>query len=178
MRYIILFVVAAVISFGVYLSTYLGAFKTVAISDEMRGPYTLVYKDHIGPYNKVIEAIGAVEDWAKQNNLDCRLSYGQYFDNPESQEEARLKSQGGCIMKNPPANLPEGFKVQELPERRYVVAVFEGSPGIGPLKVYPRVNKFMEEKNLKQDGAIIEIYEVHSFKEKNAMTTTYLFPVK
>jgi DNA gyrase inhibitor len=178
MRYVLVFVVVTIISFGLYLSTYLGAFKSVEVTEQIRGPYVLVYKEHMGPYHKIVQAIGAVEDWAKQNNLDCHLSFGQYFDNPESKEEARLKSHGGCIMEKAPENLPEQFKTQELPARKYVTAVFEGSPGIGPMKVYPRVNKYMVEKGLTQDGAIIEVYEVHSFAEKNAMTTTYLFPIK
>lgn len=178
MKYILVFVFVMVISFALYLANYLGTFKGVTIKEDIRGPYTMIYKVHTGPYHKIIKAIGAVEDWAKTQNLDCKLSFGQYFDNPEQQEEARLKSHGGCIVSSLPESIPDEFQVQELPQRRYVVAVFEGSPGIGPLKVYPKAAEYMSEHRLTQDGAVIEVYEVHSFAEKNAMTTTYLFPVK
>lgn len=167
-----------VISFSAYLAHYLGAFKGVDIKEEVRGPYTMIYKVHTGPYHKIVTAIGAVEDWAKTQGIDCSLSFGQYFDNPDTQEEARLRSYGGCLVKTAPANLPEEFKAEELPARKYVTAVFEGSPGIGPMKVYPRVNDYMKEHKLQMDGAVIEVYEIHDFAKKNAMTTTYLFPVK
>ncbi|MNJ96674.1 Bacterial transcription activator, effector binding domain [compost metagenome] len=167
-----------VVSFCSYLAYYLGAFKGVEVKDEVRGPYTMIYKVHTGPYHKIVSAIGAVEDWAKTQSLDCKLSFGQYFDNPDTQEEARLKSHGGCIVPAAPASIPEEFKVEEIPARRYVTAVFEGSPGIGPMKVYPKANEYMEKHGLKMDGAVIEVYEIHDFAKKNAMTTTYLFPVK
>jgi AraC family transcriptional regulator len=89
-------------------------------------------------------------------------------------EVGRLRSRGGCIVKEFPATLPEGFKTQEIPERRYVMAVFEGSPGIGPVKVYPKAEVYMKDHNLVMDGAVIEIYVIQSEKE---MTTTYLFPL-
>jgi effector-binding domain-containing protein len=178
MRLILFFMLVVVASFSGYLAHYLGAFKYVTVQTEDRGPYTMIYKVHNGPYHKITAAIGEVEDWAKTQGLDCRLSFGQYLDNPEQQEEARLRSHGGCIVSQKPASVPEQFQMQELPTRKYVTAVFEGSPGIGPMKVYPKAAEYMKEHNLTQDGAVIEIYEIHDFAKKNAMTTNYLFPVK
>jgi AraC family transcriptional regulator len=55
-----------------------------------------------------------------------------------------------------------------------VQAVFDGSPGIGPIKIYPKAETYMKDHQLAMDGAVIEIYVIHSQK---AMTTTYLFPI-
>lgn len=178
MRVILVFMFFVVISFGGYLSYYLGAFKSVEVQEEMRGPYIMLYKVHLGPYHKITAAIGEVEDWAKTQNIDCRLSFGRYFDKPTEQEEARLKSHGGCIVSKMPENIPAQFQIQELPADKYVTAVFTGSPGIGPMKVYPKADEYMKAHNLASNGPVIEVYEIHDFAKNNAMTTTYLFPVK
>lgn len=178
MKYIIVFVTVAVISFGLFLANYLGAFKGVDISEATQGPFKTVYLEHVGPYHKVNKIIEQVEKYMASQGAPCGRTFGEYMDDPQTVEEARLRSKVGCIVETVPANLPEDFKSGEIPQRKYVVAVFTGSPGIGPLKVYPRVNDYMIKQNLKQTGAIIEIYEIHSITEKNAMTTTYLFPVQ
>lgn len=178
MKYVLLFVIAAIISFGIYLSTYLGAFKKVEISQALQGPFKVVYVDHMGPYHKIIKNLEVVEKYFKSKGQACGRTFGEYLDDPQVVEEARLRAKAGCIVDSIPTDLPADFKSAELPAKNYVVAIFTGSPGIGPLKVYPKVNDFMLAHNLKQVGAVIEIYEIHSISQKNAMTTTYLFPTK
>lgn len=177
MKYVLVFIIAAMISFGLYLATYLGAFKGVEITQAKQGPFKIVYIDHIGPYHKMNKEIEIVEKYFIQLGKPCGRTFGEYLDDPQTVEEARLRAKAGCLVDEVPANLPEGFKSGEFPERNYVVASFTGSPGIGPMKVYPRVNDFMKDHGMKQEGAVIEIYEIHSITEKNAMTTTYLFPL-
>lgn len=153
----------------------LGYFKEVVIREEIRGPFLMIYKDHIGPYHKIVSNIEEVEKWVKSNGQDCRESFGQYLDNPEVVEEARLKSRGGCILTSKLENIPEPFKYQEIETKKYVVAEFKGSPAIGPMRVYPKIKAYIFNNNLTPDGAVIEIYVIHSSSE---MTTTYLFPLK
>ncbi|WP_413586810.1 GyrI-like domain-containing protein [Bdellovibrio sp. HCB274] len=178
MRYIIVFVVVMVISFGTYLATYLGAFKGVEISEAQQGPFKTIYIEHVGPYHKVNKVIEKVERFMKEKGVICQRTFGEYLDDPRQVEEARLRSKVGCLIDKMPEGAPEEMKEGEIPARAYVVAVFTGSPGIGPLKVYPRVEAYLQQKNLKQTDASIEIYEIHSITEKSAMTTTYLFPVQ
>lgn len=178
MKYILVFILVAVTSFGLFLANYLGAFKGVEIREAAQGPFPIVYVEHVGPYHKVNKVIEKVEKFMQSQGATCGRTFGEYMDDPQTVEEARLRSKVGCIVTSVPANLPEEFKTGEIPERNYVIAVFTGSPGIGPLKVYPRVNDYMLKKKLKQTGAVVEIYEIHSITEKNAMTTTYLFPVQ
>lgn len=173
LRSFLIAVVLAVTTLGLYMASYLGAFKGVDISESEQGPFKLVYKDHTGSYHKIVSAIEQVEAWARENKIDCTQSFGEYLDDAKTVEESRLRSRGGCIVTEVPQVLPEGFQYRELPARRYVVATFEGSPGIGPLKVYPKVEDFMKERTLTIEGPVIEIYVIHNQK---AMTTTYLFP--
>lgn len=183
-RHTLLAVTIGLALFFLYLLQYTGAFKSVAIGTDERGPYTIIYQDHAGAYHKIVEKLTQVESWAKEKGLNCRLTFGEFFDNPKLSEEGRLKSRGGCLIESSQtaeveaykkASLPKGFKMDEIPRRKVVVALFNGSPGIGPLKVYPKVEDFMKERKLAGDGAVIEIYEV---LDNNNMHTTYLFPVK
>ncbi|HWU42710.1 MAG TPA: GyrI-like domain-containing protein [Bdellovibrio sp.] len=178
MKYVLLFVIAAIVSFGLYLSSYLGAFKSVEISQGTQGPMKIVYIDHVGPYHKMNKDIEVVENFFKSLGKPCGRTFGEYLDDPQVVEEARLRAKAGCVVDEIPANLPADFKSGEFTSGSYVIAIFTGSPGIGPLKVYPKVNDFMKDHHLQQNGAVIEIYEIHSITEKNAMTTTYLFPVR
>lgn len=176
MRYILVFVAVAITAFGLFLSNYLGAWKGVDISHANQGPFTTVYLEHVGPYHKVNKIIEKVEKYMQTQGVTCGRTFGEYMDDPQVVEEARLRSKVGCLVEKAPENMPEEFKSGEIPQRDYVVAIFTGSPGIGPLKVYPRVNDYMLKQDMKQSGPVIEIYEIHSITEKNAMTTTYLFP--
>lgn len=162
-----------------YFGQYLGAFRSVKVGIENRGSMTLIYKEHFGPYHKIVPVINEVEAHFKELNLNCKVSFGEYLDNPRQVDENRLRSIGGCLLQNSDGDkinkLPNELFKKEIPERRYVIAIFEGSPGIGPMKVYPKVEEFMKENNLTPSGPVIETYEIHSEK---AMTTTYYFPIR
>jgi len=161
------------------LAHYLGAFKSVEISEGIRGPFYVLYQEHRGPYHKIVTVIENVEKWAKEQKLSCEWTYGEYLDNPDVVEESRLRSHGGCLFpKAPPltSSLPENFKLEAVESRYYVVAEFQGSPGIGPLKVYPRLEDYLIEHKLTKDGPIWEVYKIED-SLKNKMTTTYLLPV-
>ncbi len=174
------------IIFFLYLFQYTGAFKTVSVDVDERGPYTIIFKPHLGAYHKIVTTIEEVEAWAKANGLKCRLSFGEYFDDPRVVEEGRLNSRGGCILD--PLNkdettrlesvrklMPADFKIAEIPKSRAVVALFTGAPGIGPLKVYPKAEDYISEHKLTRQGSVIEIYEIF---DRKSMQTTYIWPLK
>lgn len=172
--------------FFLYLFQYTGAFKSVTINTDERGPYTIVFKEHIGAYHKIAGVIESVEEWAKANGLKCRLSFGEYFDDPRIVEEGRLKSRGGCLIdplikeesdniESLKASLPPEYKIDVIPKTKAVVALFTGAPSIGPLKVYPVAEEFIADNQLKRRGSIVEIYEVF---DKNNMQTTYIWPLQ
>lgn len=165
------------IIFGIsgYFYWYLGGFKSVTITEKEMGPLVLIYKEHIGAYHKIVPKIQEVETWAKEHKIPCTQTFGEYFDNPQTVEEGRLKSHGGCVVTSIPQELPPEIKSETIPAQNFVTALFEGSPGIGPMKVYPRAEKYFEIKKWKMGSPIFEIYEVHS---ATAMTTTYLFPIQ
>ena len=178
MKYVILFVIVSALSFCVFLANYLGAFRPVEVLEGDRGPLRMVYLDYMGPYHKTVSAIEKVEKWFAEQKLPCQQSYGEYLDKPDSKEENRLRSRGGCLipetLKLPP--LPPEFKEEIRPLKHYVIAEFFGSPGIGPFKVYPKVNDYIAAKRKKPLGSAIEIYEILNASQNDSMKTTYLIP--
>lgn len=182
-KHTIIAVLIGLFIFGLYLAQYVGMFKTVTVGLENRPAFSVVAKKHVGAYHKIVPVIQEVEAWFKKNSLDCRFSFGEYYDNPNTVEEGRLNSIGGCLisekdmtqLKEWSQTLPADYFIKEIPAQRFVVANFEGSPGVGPFKVYPKVQNFSLGNQVLLLGPNFEIYEIF---EKNKMNTTYLFYIK
>lgn len=153
-----------------YLAVHLGFFEPVRITEEIRGPYHLLFEDHRGSYFKIAELIDRVERDVKSKNLDCGKTFGEYFDNPSEVDEDRLRSRAGCLNENPyPATPP--YQSAELPAQKFVVAHFNGSPAIGPWKVYPKAKAYIEQHHLNRRGESLEIYS----RSGESISTEYLF---
>ncbi len=162
----------------------MGAMKPVEISKETFGTVHVLTKDHLGAYHKIVPVISEVENWARANGEPCLQSFGEYFDDPEKNDEDRLKSRGGCLLtktkeeaeKEWAGKIPPGMSIATLEAKAAVKAVYSGAPSLGPVKVYPKVFEYMKLNDLKQAGAIVEIYQ---FDEKTSQgTTAYIFPVQ
>lgn len=162
----------AITLFG-YLYFYLGVNKPVSVAVENRGPFYLIYKSHVGPYHRIVPVIAEVEQWALSHNLACMKTFGEYLDNPETVDEDRLRSHGGCILSAPLAQVPPEYDYQVRPERSYAIGQFQGSPAIGPYKVYPKVRQYLSDNRLKSNSPVIEIYKV----DGNSISTEYLFAI-
>lgn len=175
---------AVLILVGVVVSimTRLGSFKPVAIEHvPMTGPMWLLSKDHLGAYHKIAAMISEIESWSRANGEPCKLTFGEYTDNPEQTDEDRLRSRGGCIISDEShakalqaLSLPQGVSVTSYTIPDALTATFEGSPSIGPLKVYPQVFAQMASLDLRSSGPIFEIYELLS---ATTGRTRYIFPV-
>lgn len=160
MKTLISFIALAVFSMVIGLLIYLGAFKSVRITTTEAGPFRMVYKAHLGAYHKIVPDIEIVERWATSNGEACGSSFGEYIDDPAVVDEDRLHSNVGCLVIGDwTGKLPADLIYRELPRRLFVKADFDGAPSIGPQKVYPRVNTYMNKEKLKPDGAVFEVYE-------------------
>lgn len=184
-KHTIFAVLIGLVVFFLYLLQYTGAFKSVIVATDQRGPYTLIYKDYTGPYHQIVSTIEEVEKWANSKGLKCRLSFGEYFDNPAIVEEGRLRARGGCLLDPKDNNeerifadlkdeLPTDYITEIYPETKAVVALFTGAPGIGPMKVYPKSDEYVKDQGLRKKGTTLEIYEILG---QNQMQTIYIWPV-
>ncbi len=172
MKYFILLFFGTLIFGGLAAYHYLGFSEPVTIVRASQGPFQMIFKDHIGPYHKILRAIEEVEKWAKAAGVTCLNSVGEYIDDPEVVDHDRLRSRGGCIVSELPDQLPKDFGSDTIPAKEYLVATFDGAPSIGPYKVYPKVKAHLQEQQLKPTGSVFEIYSV---RDENKFRTTYLF---
>jgi len=173
------------ISFIVYLMIHLGVWKNPELSMQETKPRKLLTKNHLGPYHKINPVIQSVEAFAKKFEVSCNETFGEYFDDPTVVSEDRLRSRAGCIVpfetdfinsKFTASDLKqEDLELVELPPTKSVIAVFTGSPAIGPYKVYPKIDRYMQTHKLVRKGSVMEVYKITSPTE---MTTTYLVNVE
>lgn len=161
---------------GAYLYFYLGANQPVVVERRQVSGMNLLFKVHRGPYHHINQVIETVEKWAKENNYPCPRTFGEYLDDPRQVPQERLTSNGGCVSETPyeAANLPEGYQVKTLPAADYIHATFDGSPAIGPWRVYPKLAEFAVENKLRTAPSTIEIYTV---LPDSKMKTEYLVPI-
>ena len=161
------------------LLAYLGFFRKMESSEVVREATPIIYREHKGAYHKINEDITEVEKWASSESLPCKYTFGEYLDDPNIVEEARLRSNAGCILDtsvplNVPTKRPTQMQVGAIPAGAYLQVVFEGSPAIGPYKIYPFANGYFKEKGWGKPSRSYEIYEILSSED---MRTTYLFPI-
>lgn len=181
MRHFLIFGLFLILGFIGFMTFHLGAFKPVEIFKEPRGPYYVIAKKHMGAYHTTVKSIEEVEQFLAEKKISCPLSFGEYMDDPAKVETERLRSRGGCLYLEPltlTEPLPSGFEMYQVEVKDYVVALFDGAPSIGPVKVYPKVHEYMDKEKLKSDGSVFEVYEILDKDKPNAMKTTYMFPVK
>ena len=180
LKLIVLYTLGAIISMFVMTAWFLGVFKPVEVSLTEKSDFVLIYKLHEGPYHKINEAIVEVENFALKNSIVCYKSFGEYIDNPAEVDQDRLRSHAGCLFDQDVEawtdrlnnlRLPNGYQVRRVSKANYIRAFFEGSPVIGPLKVYGKVEDWAQEKKLRLQWPSFEVYKVTD----KAIQTEYLF---
>jgi AraC family transcriptional regulator len=153
----------------------LGFFKDVKLEEISSYTFMLLYKSHVGPYHQILEDLQSVEVWAKKNKIDCEKTFGEFLDNPDQTPVERLRSNVGCIVTEKlvlTADDPVQFKTME--HSSFLLATFEGSPAIGPMKVYPKAMQWAQKNKVEFQQGVIEVYTV----EDDNVTTEFFFPIK
>ena len=168
---------AAIAIFLIFRTGYL---KPVTIASGNQGPFYLAYETHSGPYHGIAPVIDKVEKYFKDKNIPCPLAFGRYLHDPDTVEHDRLESHGGCAFPSLTQEIEgaieaSGFKMEKVEKKEYLVAHFEGSPSMGPMKVYPEVKEWMNKYGYKREGAVIEIYQTTG---DDSVHTRYLFSYK
>ncbi len=148
---------------------YVGFFSKIVIKKKEIGPYVLVYEDHKGDYKgtkKIQDDI--YYSLLNKYGIEAFKGFGVYYDDPKKVAKEKLRSIAGCILEEADYDSIEklkenGFNIKEIPRQNSMVVEFPYknplSVFIGIMKVYPEMNKFIEENKLEQKE-IMEIYDV------------------
>lgn len=173
----ILMLVAVII----FLFFKIGAYKSVAVEKTSPPILQLFYTEVIGPYHTIIEPLKKVEAEFKSLGHPCKMTFGHYLSDPETVEHDKLISHVGCAFK--PEESPQLFTLPDGVQEKFFntegrhndvcyKGIFEGSPSIVAMKVYPKLKEAAQKDRvrLNQDSAL----EVYFVEENKVRTEVYL----
>ncbi len=131
-------------------------------------PYTMVYVEHIGDYKKVGPVMDEIYQTLKKADITQQAGMGIYYDNPATTPVDQLKSEVGSIIAPEDVSKVEdlwtSYKVKTIDKNDRIVIAFpyrnKLSYMIGPMKVYPVLEKYITEKGYTTWNAAIELYDV------------------
>ena len=180
MKHIFLIAGSCLAVFVITIFFRLGGHKRVHLETKEIPKAAALFTEHLGPYHQVNSSIVKVETWAMKNNIPCQKTFGVYLDDPNTSDETRLRSEVGCLLEGIEAisiasELPEWLQTKAYPAGKYVIATFTGAPSIGPFKVYPAVDEYIQKERLTKIAPPMEIY---SFTGEREALTTYRFQVE
>lgn len=173
-KYIIASTLIIIAAFLFVILNYVGAFKDVKIEMKEAGPFYLYGLQHRGAYHKIIDSLEKTEASISTVKSSCPLTFGLFYDDPENSEEDRLRSFVGCVTPKPVASPENNYETKTMNKRLFLIAHFQGAPSIGPFKVYPKAEEWMQKKGYRQDGPIMEVYKR---LPQQGIYTKYYFPI-
>ena len=137
---------------------------------------TVLYLEHVGPYDQVGPLCAQLGQHAAVKGLAGNM-VGIYYDDPDMVPAESLRSEVGIVV--PEGTMPDsGYGVQEIPAQKVVYAVFKG-PYEEIAREYPYIMKWMGEKGYKMSGPVIEIYlEAGPNVPPEQQVTEVQFPVE
>ncbi|OGS22945.1 MAG: hypothetical protein A2252_07650 [Elusimicrobia bacterium RIFOXYA2_FULL_39_19] len=150
-----------------------GMFQKIEFKAQDVGAMTMVYTEHIGPYNKIGPKFEIVKKYLDDNKIAYTYGIGEYLDNPAKVRQEELRSYAGYLV-DKPIKTAEPIRVKKIQKNYYVVCTFVGMPMVGPFVVYPKATKWFEKNGYEMTGAAYEIYKI----DGKIMSTDYLFAVK
>lgn len=175
-KWILAPVLLGLLVLATYLYFYLGAHQPVTVQIQPYPDLHLLYKTHIGPYHQINSTLVSIESEAKEHQLSCGKTFGEFLDNPQFVDADRLRSHVGCVLEARLAKAPpDGLLYKVIPSQRYIYATFKGSPAIGPFQVYPKIDDFIAKNRLAMASDVkIELYTV---RQNGSVFTEYLIPL-
>jgi effector-binding domain-containing protein len=165
---IILILILALMALLISVYAYYGGFTKIRFSLSEQGGEVVVYEEMTGDYqNSPIVMDRVYNNLLTNEKIETTRGFGIYYDNPETVETSKLRSELGCIVEGLDsarlAQLSEKYLVKTLPVSRCVSTTmpFKGglSVMIGIMRVYPALNSYLAENKLPDGGPVLEIYD-------------------
>ncbi|MCX6824941.1 MAG: hypothetical protein NTY80_01835 [candidate division SR1 bacterium] len=146
---------------------YLGGFTKLIAQESNMGPYTMAYTGFVGEYGKVGPSMTKVYEVLSGAGIVSYTGAGIYYDDPVVISGALLRSDIGAIIDTQDAKKlanNKNVKITTIPAKNRIVVVFPlkntFSYMIGPMKVYPVITKYMEERGYSHEVPMMELYDM------------------
>lgn len=150
----------------------MGVFEKVEVRERNVEEMILIYEDYEGPYKntKVIQD-RLYYRLLNDKGIETFRGFGIYYDNPKKVSRSKLRSKSGCILEEKDYEkvneLKMEFKIMALAKGQYVYSEFPLKSPLsvwgGIIKVYPKLNKYMKEKEYSEKE-VMEIYDMPNKK--------------
>jgi hypothetical protein len=141
-----------------------GVFDEVAMTAGERGPFFLIYREHVGPYREVKFVKTEVARYlaGRHETIPAR-GFARFLDNPQKVQPENLRSIVGYITDSILSGVTTPYKTDIFLQTRCVSGVFSirshFSQFIGALKFYPRLFRYCRREKLEMAGPVLEIYD-------------------
>jgi DNA gyrase inhibitor GyrI len=150
---------------GLLFLNYIGVFTKTVFKEQMTGPYSLVYKEHLGEYKYAGNTIHEVGALLVKNGIKDGTNFGLFYDDPKKTKKENLRCDAGILFKTAlKIKLPEGLKWKEFPLQNCLIIEYPNknflSVYTGIAKVYPKLFKYAAEKGFKK-APVMEVYEAN-----------------
>lgn len=162
---------AAVVSVLIIFAALIhaGIFAKTTVSEQVIGPYTLVYLEHKGGYEEAPKVQDKIYNTlVAEFNIRTTRGFGIYFDDPAKVKKADLRSELGCIIdieddKKKLELVKTKFLVKELAPKKSITCELPfNSPlsvMVGIMKAYPAMSKYAQSAAYPAEYSM-EIYDV------------------
>ncbi len=147
---------------------YMGAFSKVFISEQIKGPYTFAYVEHIGPYHEVGKVMEELDSKMRKLGFNSTDGLGIYYDDPQKTPKDELRSEVGSVITGEDMNKIEAnrdkLNFKTIENQKYLVAEFPIknmlSYMLGPMKIYPAFGRYLKDKNIGVPTKGLELYDM------------------
>lgn len=179
----VLLTLAILLGIFAILFAWLGGFEKVEVTEAERGPFAIVYQEHLGEYAGVGKIIPEVKKVLEERGVATERFFGIYFDDPRLVKKKDLRSRAGSVIAlsnlSKPGTLPAPFKQMILEKKVYAVVEFpfksQASMLMGLTRVYPALEAHSKKKGYPR----AEVMEIYDNPEKmTSAKITYLMPVR
>ncbi len=157
----------AVLVFAVLF--HAGLFAKARVSEQVIGPYTLVYLEHKGGYEEAPKVQDKIYNTLiAEFNIRTTRGFGIYFDDPAKVKKTDLRSELGCIIDNEADKqklelVKSKFLVKELAPKKSITCELPFNNPLsvmtGIMKAYPAMSKYAESTAYPVEYSM-EIYDV------------------
>jgi effector-binding domain-containing protein len=159
MRRIWLTLAFVILVLGVFLYTYFGGFEDPVITVTNSKSFTIAGFSYEGQMNDKAFGNNFRKADSLVNNKIVTGKVAGYFYNQPKQGEDKIKAFVGVIVDDTTVTSISNLQKKTFPERKVVQAVIEAHYMIMPVNIYPKIQEFAKEKNLKISEESVEIYE-------------------
>ena len=159
-------ILVAVTAVILLVLAYFGLFAPVKISEDVAGPFWLVYEKYTGEYKNIGPVMDKLYNDLKKDGIETTKGFGIYYDNPEKVDKDKLRSAVGCIIdqkdENKITEIGKKYNLKQYPATKSAICKFpyKGMPSIiiGIIKVYPELMKHMNDFKYPE-VPIMEVYD-------------------